>query len=333
MIGRLSQVFERCRTEDAILAVVLRGGGEKAFCAAGDIRALYGSVRSDATRDKTWLQFFIDEYRVDYAIHNFEKPVVALMDGIAMGGGMGLAQGAALRIVTERTRMAMPETRIGMCLMSGRRISWDRCRSTWSCTLVSPAQCSPVPTRLHAVSDICVPSPWLCDFVQRLETLHWDGREKAIDSLRRAFVPPANTEVHPQLEAHREQIRAHFSAADGIESIVRACNRIRPQIGLRRRSPKLTSNSPCMLEVTYHALLRGRQLALADCFRMELGIVYRAMSEGDFLEGVRALIVDKDQRPRWEPVTLAEVHAERVQHFLASPWQGDMHPLEDLGAS
>jgi enoyl-CoA hydratase/carnithine racemase len=100
MIGRLSQVFERCRTEDAILAVVLRGAGEKAFCAGGDIRALYESVRSDATRDKTWLQFFIDEYRLDYAIHNFEKPVVALMDGIAMGGGMGLAQGARARRCT-----------------------------------------------------------------------------------------------------------------------------------------------------------------------------------------------------------------------------------------
>jgi hypothetical protein len=87
-----------------------------------------------------------------------------------------------------------------------------------------------------------------------------------------------------------------------------------------------------MLEVTHRALLRGRHMSLADCFRMEMGIVYRAISDGDFLEGVRALIVDKDQRPRWAPATLAEVRAERVQHVLASPWRRDMHPLADLGA-
>ncbi|WP_244195573.1 enoyl-CoA hydratase/isomerase family protein [Caballeronia arationis] len=334
MIGRLSQVFERCRTEDAILAVVLRGAGEKAFCAGGDIRALYESVRSDATRDKTWLQFFIDEYRLDYAIHNSEKPVVALMDGIAMGGGMGLAQGAALRIVTERTRMAMPETRIGMLPDVGATYFMGKMSLDMELYVgLTGAMLSGADAVACGLADICVPSPWLRDFVQRLETLHWDGREEAIDSLRRAFVPPANTEVYAQLEAHREQIRAHFSAADGIESIVRSLQQDTPTDWSTATLAALTSNSPCMLEVTYHALLRGRQLALADCFRMELGIVYRAISEGDFLEGVRALIVDKDQRPRWKPVTLAEVHAERVQHFLASPWPGDMHPLEDLGAS
>jgi hypothetical protein len=87
-----------------------------------------------------------------------------------------------------------------------------------------------------------------------------------------------------------------------------------------------------MLEVTYHALLRGRQMSLSDCFRMELGVVYRAIDDGDFVEGVRALIIDKDERPRFAPTTLAQVRAERVQHFLSSPWRKEMHPLADLCA-
>ena len=86
-----------------------------------------------------------------------------------------------------------------------------------------------------------------------------------------------------------------------------------------------------MLEVTREALLRGRQMTLAECFRMELGIVGRAIEEGDFCEGVRAHLVDKDRKPRWAPATLVEVRTERVQHFLASPWRAEAHPLADLG--
>ncbi len=110
MVRELSILIERCRTDDDIVAVVLRGAGEKGFCAGGDVRALY---RMATQKDTGWQQFFIDEYRLDYALHRFPKPVVALLDGITMGGGMGLGQGAKLRIVTDRTKIAMPETRIG----------------------------------------------------------------------------------------------------------------------------------------------------------------------------------------------------------------------------
>jgi hypothetical protein len=93
----------------------------------------------------------------------------------------------------------------------------------------------------------------------------------------------------------------------------------------------LTSHSPTMLHVTREALLRGRQMTLAECFRMELGIVSRVIEEGDFCEGVRANLVDKDRQPRWAPMTLTEVRTERVRRFLASPWRSDAHPLADLG--
>ncbi|MGC2036346.1 enoyl-CoA hydratase/isomerase family protein, partial [Paraburkholderia caledonica] len=94
----------------------------------------------------------------------------------------------------------------------------------------------------------------------------------------------------------------------------------------------LAAHSPTMLYVTREALLRGRQMTLAECFRMELGIVKRAIEEGDFCEGVRAQLIDKDRKGRWAPATLAEVRPERVRHFLSSPWKQEAHPLADLGA-
>ncbi|SAL54821.1 enoyl-CoA hydratase/isomerase [Caballeronia terrestris] len=329
MIVLLADAFERCRNDDAIAAVVLRGAGEKAFCAGGDIRALYDGARSNTP----WLPFFIDEYRLDYAIHHFPKPVVALMDGIVLGGGMGLAQGAALRVVTERTKMAMPETRIGMLPDVGatyfmRRMPLD----VELYAGLTGAMLGGADAVAYGLADVCVPSAWLRDFMQRIEALSWD---KPLDALRRVFVPPANIERDAPLDAHRAQIRRHFGGATsgGVERIVSSlAGDTSTEFGAATLAT-LTSHSPTMLEVTHRALLRGRHMSLADCFRMEMGIVYRAISDGDFLEGVRALIVDKDQRPRWAPATLAEVRAERVQHFLASPWRREMHPLADLGAA
>ena len=329
MIGRLAGAFERCRADDAIVAVVLRGAGEKAFCAGGDIRALHDAARSGMP----WLSFFVDEYRLDYAIHHFPKPVVALMDGIVMGGGMGLAQGAALRVVTERTKMAMPETRIGMVPDVGathfmRRMPLD----VELYAGLTGATLSGADAAAFGLADVCVPSTWLRDFVQRLEAVRWDQSEKPLDALRRVFVPPANVERDAPLDAHRAQIRRHFGGAGGVERIVAGLRQDAASEWAAATLAALTSHSPTMLEVTHHALSRGRHMTLADCFRMELGIVYRAISDGDCLEGVRALLIDRDQRPRWAPATLAEVRAERVQHFLSSPWRSAMHPLADLGA-
>lgn len=334
MIRRLAQAFERCRADDAIAAVVLRGAGEKAFCAGGDIRALHESVRNDAARETPWLHFFIDEYRLDFAIHHFPKPVVALMDGIVMGGGMGLAQGAALRVVTERTRMAMPETRIGMLPDVGATYFMGKMPLDVGLYAgLTGAMLSGADAVAFGLADVCVPSSWLRDFMPRLEALRWNGSENAMNSLRRVFVPPVNIETDAPLKAHRAQITRHFTASAGIEPIINGLRGDTSTDWSTATLAALTSYSPCMLEVTHRALLRGRDMALADCFRMELGIVYRTVCEGDFLEGVRALIVDKDQNPRWSPATLAEVQAEHVRHLLESPWQRGQHPLADLGAS
>ncbi|MEM5385696.1 enoyl-CoA hydratase/isomerase family protein [Paraburkholderia phymatum] len=339
MVRELAVLIERCRTDSEIVAVVLRGAGAKGFCAGGDVRALYAMRERN---ESGWQQFFIDEYRLDYALHQFPKPVVALLDGITMGGGMGLGQAARLRIVTERTKMAMPETRIGFLpdvgatrFLSVMPAEVELYVGLTGATLTGA-------DALHVgLADLCVPSEWLDTFEERLLRIATAdaSADELMRALRTVFEPPCNIVPHAGLGAFAQLILRHFDRRSGIERIVATLRQ-----DLEREHPRelrqwlqaaydaMTSHSPTMLYVTRDALLRGRQMTLAECFRMELGIVTRAIEEGDFSEGVRAHLVDKDRKPRWAPATLAEVRPERVRHFLASPWRTEAHPLADLGA-
>ncbi|WP_431824605.1 enoyl-CoA hydratase/isomerase family protein [Burkholderia sp. F1] len=334
MVRELAALLERCRADDQIVAVVLRGAGEKGFCAGGDVRALY---RGAAQRD-TWLPFFVDEYRLDYAIHTFPKPVVALMDGITMGGGMGLAQGAALRVATERSKIAMPETRIGFVPDVGATHFLARMPVELELYVgLTGATLSGADAFAAKLADLCVPSSWLDTFETRIENLKWDGDVPA--ALRRVFEPPCNVVPHAAIDSQLPWIVRHFDKRSTVERTVAtlAQELARDELSREHRQwlqatlDALLGHSPTMLAVTREALLRGRQMTLAESFRMELGIVARAIEEGDFREGVRAHLVDKDRKPRWAPASLVELRAERVRHFLTSPWKLPAHPLVELG--
>ncbi|MBN3757440.1 enoyl-CoA hydratase/isomerase family protein [Paraburkholderia sp. Tr-20389] len=338
MVRELASLIERCRNDSEIVAVVLRGAGAKGFCAGGDVRALHGMRQRN---DSGWQQFFIDEYRLDYALHTFPKPVVALLDGITMGGGMGLGQAARLRIVTERTKIAMPETRIGFLPDVGATRFLSMMPAELELYVGLTGATLTGADALHCrLADLCVPSEWLDTFEERLLRVSTAdiAAGDLLRALRTVFEPPCNIVPHAGLGAFTQAIMRHFDKRSGVERIVAALRQ-----DLEREHPRemrqwlqatydaLTSHSPTMLYVTRDALLRGRQMTLAECFRMELGIVTRAIEEGDFSEGVRAHLVDKDRKPRWAPATLAEVRPERVRHFLSSPWRTQAHPLASLG--
>ncbi|MGV2290727.1 enoyl-CoA hydratase/isomerase family protein [Trinickia sp. YCB016] len=342
MVRELAEHVERCRTDDKIVALVLRGSGEKGFCAGGDVRALYHASGASGASDATpaWQQFFIDEYRLDFALHAFPKPIVALMDGITMGGGMGLAQAATLRIATERSKIAMPETRIGFVpdvgatrFLSVMPVELELYVGLTGTTLTGA---DAVRCRL---ADACVQSEWLRTFEARLQRMPADDIERLEQHLTDVFVPPANITPHAAIEAFMPLIVKHFAArltVPDIAASLAADLQLDPPRELRSwlqaTLDALASHSPTMLHVTREALLRGRSMTLAECFRMELGIATRAIDDGDFREGVRAHLVDKDRQPHWQPATLAEVRVERERHFLRSPWMSEKHPLAELGA-
>ncbi|WP_197325610.1 enoyl-CoA hydratase/isomerase family protein [Ralstonia solanacearum] len=342
MVRQLSALLAHCRDDAGIAAVVLRGAGEKGFCAGGDVRALHRLARQGKAHGHDgWLQFFIDEYRLDYALHQFPKPVVALLDGISMGGGMGLGQGARLRVVTERSRIAMPETRIGFLPDVGATHFLGAMPPEMALYIGLTGTTLSGADALHCrLADLCVPAEWLASFEDRLQRLsHAGGPDDLMQALRRVFEPPCNIVPHAAIARATPWIVRYFDRRSTVDRIVATLRESLERDPAREARQWLlatldamTTHSPTMLHVTREALLRGRQLTLAECFRMELGIVARAIEEGDFCEGVRAHLVDKDHRPGWAPATLAEVRPERVRHFLSSPWRGAVHPLACLGA-
>ncbi|RQS06291.1 enoyl-CoA hydratase/isomerase family protein [Burkholderia sp. Bp8998] len=335
MIGELAALLERCRTDDQIVAVVLRGAGDRGFCAGGDVRQLYRMLGEGST---DWLSFFVDEYRLDYAIHTFPKPVVALMDGVTMGGGMGLAQGAALRVATERSKIAMPETRIGLVPDVGATHFLSRMPVELELYVgLTGVVLSGADALTAKLADLCVPSSWLDTFETRIERVKWNG--EVLPALCEVFEPPCNVVPHAALDSQMAWIVRHFDKRSTVERIVMTLKQDLARDELAREHRQwlqatlnaLLSHSPTMLCVTREALLRGRQMTLAESFRMELDIVARAISDGDFREGVRAHLVDKDRKPRWAPMSLVEVRAERTRVHLTSLWRCEAHPLVALG--
>ncbi|MEM5316606.1 enoyl-CoA hydratase/isomerase family protein [Paraburkholderia sp. JHI869] len=339
MVRELATLLERVRTDDDIVALVLEGAGPKGFCAGGDVRAIYQLAREKAREGANgWQQFFVDEYRLDFALHTFSKPLVALLDGVTMGGGMGLGQAAALRVATSRTKIAMPETRIGLLPDVGATHFLAKMPVELALYVgLTGAMLSGADAVHCGLADACVPGEWLDGYEARLLAAQWSSDVHA--NLREVFVAPCHEANDGALASFTPLIVRHFDHRLRVEQIVSTLradlereHSQGEQAWLEATLEALTHYSPTMLEVTREALLRGRHMTLAECFRMELGIVGRAIEEGDFCEGVRAHLVDKDRKPRWAPATLVEVRTERVQQFLASPWRGEAHPLADLGA-
>jgi enoyl-CoA hydratase/carnithine racemase len=296
MLKGLRERLDAWERDDRVRTVVLRGAGGKAFCAGGDLRTFHDGMRTGADQQR---QYFAFEYALDYRIHTYPKPVVAVMDGIVMGGGMGIAQGASLRIVTDRTRMAMPETAIGLFPDVGG--SWFLSR---------------VPGEIGTYLGLAGPTIGAADALYcGLADLHVGAPLAA-----------------PELEALRPAIDRHF-AHDSVAAILGSLeSEDRPECRewAGRTLQALRKRSPTMLVVTLEQLRRGARLSLAECFRMELNLVHGALEHGDFLEGVRAVIVDKDNRPRWRPERLGEVDPAVVRKFFAPRWNAAQHPLATI---
>lgn len=316
MVRLLQRQLSAWADDGQILAVVLRGAGEKAFCAGGDIRALYDSYQAG---DDQWQRFFEEEYALDQYIHAYPKPFLALVDGFVLGGGMGLMQGAALRVITERTRMGMPETAIGYFPDVGSSHFLSRLPGELGTYLgVTGNQIRAADALYAGLADWCLPSEQLAEFDRCLDNLSWNT--PARETLRTLLATLASrTLPGAELKALHPAIEQHF-AQDSIAAI-RASLQGETREAFRAWAEDtlkvLDSRSPLALCVTLELLRRGRQLSLAECFAQELHLDRQWFAAGDFIEGVRALIVDKDKNPRWNPPHLEDVDPAQVQRLFA----------------
>lgn len=337
MITGLREALGEYACAPEVRAVVIRGAGERAFCAGGDIRALYESFKSAGSLHH---EFFIEEYRLDYFLHHYPKPYVAILDGITMGGGMGLAQGSNLRIVGDRTRIAMPEVGIGLFPDVGASYFLSHLPGALGIYLaLTGSQIRAAEVLYAGLADVYLPSAAIKGVDAAFDTLIWsdDARadlSRAIQLLAATHLPvtqPTGLPV-PSLKAMRAAIDTHFSPATvpGILNSLGGETRAEYSEWAQQTLKLMSGRSPTMLRVTLRQLQLGRHMSLADCFRMELGMTRQCFIQGDFLEGVRALIIDKDNAPHWSPARLEDVTDAAVSAFFESPWVGAAHPLRDL---
>jgi enoyl-CoA hydratase/carnithine racemase len=337
MVEELKAALERFTADPGIRGVLLQGAGEKAFCAGGDVRAVYDSFHGAGTLHD---EFFVREYPLDFQLHQFPKPYLALMNGIVMGGGMGIAQGSRLRIVGDRTRMAMPEVGIGFFPDVGATYFLSRLPGALGLYLaLTGTQIRAADTLYVGLADYYLPPAALRNLQSELDTLRWSapGSEAGRSDLERLLGRLAGDAGVAQageapLAKLRPAIDQHFAAASVSELLASLDRESRREYAQWAQDTRklLLARSPTMLAVTLRQIHLGRSMNLADCLRMELGMVRQCFVHGDFMEGVRAVLVDKDNTPRWQPRRIEEVTAASVDAIFHDPWAGGVHPLANL---
>ncbi len=333
MIRDISKALFAWRDDASITHVLLRGAKWNkaseapepfgAFCAGGDIRYFHEAVYSqpsDVLNRESLEAFFTEEYTLNHLIHHYPKPVIAFMDGVVMGGGMGLTQGASTRIVTERTKMAMPETAIGLFPDVGGGYFLSRCANS---TIGVGEYLALTGQMLNGQEAI---SMGLADvFIESKELLAiWNDPIPFGLSLSKSEpLPVVNLDL----------MQKHF-AHSSLQAIVQSLQADDSEWA-KTALAKLQKNSPLMLAVTLEQVRRARTMSLADDLRMERDMVYHCFAgtpsqHSDTVEGIRALVIDKDHTPKWQPAPIEDVTPAMVNAFFVSPWSAGEHPLRVL---
>jgi enoyl-CoA hydratase/carnithine racemase len=330
MVRAITQVLMQWRGDAGVDAVVIKSTSEKALCAGGDIRFFYDVGRATPTGGSALLEdFFTEEYALNHLIHFYPKPYIALMDGVVMGGGMGIAQGGpdcGLRIVTERTKMAMPEVNIGLFPDVGGSHFLSHAPGQLGRYLGLTGLTIGAADALYlGLADVFVPVEKLAALAELFEAAPGAELPAAIRELAAPFAGEAGAS---ELAKQRALIDRHFAAptvAGVMESLAGDDNPF-----AQKALAAMRQRSPLMMCVTSELLERGAKMDVAGCLRMERTVVRRNFENGEVLEGVRALVIDKDNAPKWNPATLEEVTPEMVARFFEPAWPDYAHPLRHL---
>ena len=334
MIRSITQTLLVWRDNEAVNAVAMRGvskaGPFGTFCAGGDIRFFHQAAIAG---DPALEDFFTEEYSLNHLIHSYPKPTIAFMDGIVMGGGMGLAQGMSLRIVTEHTKMAMPETQIGLFPDVGGGYFLSRCPGHIGEWLgLTGEMVAPNDAMAFGLADAVVDSQSLPAIWQALGSLAHPDTVALQNLINRNAA--ANKDHSARARGLIDPIFTKNSVAEIIYAL-QADTSTWAQDTLTR----LRHKSPLMLHVTLAQIRRARSITLAQDLRMERDLVHHCFNprhlnktpaQSETVEGIRAQAIDKDRTPRWSPASIEEVTDAMVEPFFASPWAASAHPLRTL---
>jgi enoyl-CoA hydratase len=310
MVEAMLQQLTAWADDDAVATVLVRGAGDRGLCAGGDIVAIYQDMLAGggATAD-----FWATEYRLNALISRYPKPYVAFMDGLVLGGGVGISAHGSVRVVTERTRTGMPETTIGFVPDVGGTLLLFRAPGECGThAALTGAHLSGADALFLGLADHFVPSESLPALAEALES------STAAAAVGR-FVqePPASA-----LAQQRAWIDSAYTA-DDVEAILR---RLRAAGGeAADAAATIEAKSPTAVKLTLASLRRVRGLSLEEALAQEYRVGLRSLKGTDFREGIRAQVVDKDRNPQWKPASLAEVTPADVERYFAPLGDRELH--------
>ena len=336
MVRDLSAALTSWQGDPGISVVAIRGTNKVGqpgtadalfggFCAGGDIRFFHAAALAG---DAELGEFFTEEYALNHLIHNYPKPYIAFMDGVVMGGGMGLCQGAKIRIVTDHTKMAMPETNIGLFPDVGGGYFLSRCPGRVGEYLALTGEVIGADEAIdYGLADVKVNTSSLHALWDTLGTV-------SLDDWNATHLGAASTHKTAGGGLKLSRIDEHFGLVR-VKHMVDSLEKAKDDLWAKKTAAVLRKRSPLMLHVALEQIRRARSMTLADDLRMERDMVHhcfnlRPGAACETVEGIRALAVDKDYSPKWNPPRIEDVKPGMADAFFVSPWATDTHPLQHL---
>jgi enoyl-CoA hydratase/carnithine racemase len=339
MVKMLLKQLALWRDDPQVALVVLSGAGEKGFCAGGDIKHLYQQLAdSPGQYTQDIADFFTYEYQLDYLIHTFKKPILVLGSGIVMGGGMGLFMGASHRVVDETTKLAMPEVNIGLFPDVGA--SWFLSRLPEKVGIflgITGATLNAGDAKHLAMAQSFIIKEKHQQVIEQLLTLGWGdtvalNHEKLssylteIERVCKVKLPQSD------IRSHQELLNELVNPDDIFATVEHVLQTESESLWYQQAKNNLAYGSPLTVALVFKQLALGKSLSLHQCFKMELTLALKSAQFGEFLEGTRALLIDKDKQPNWKYHSIRDVEPSRLDWFFESLWPEHEHPLAAIAS-
>jgi len=339
MVQLLTPQLLAWQQDPEIALVMIEGAGEKAFCAGGDVVQLYKAATSagDGSYSQDIETFFTKEYELDYLIHTFDKPILLWGHGIVMGGGLGLLAGASHRVVTEKSRIAMPEITIGLYPDVGGTYFLNKMPPGCGLFLgLTGASINAADAKYVKLADHFVCNENKVNVIEELLLVQWGDTEalnhqKLTDVLMK-FEVQDKIQMPKGNLSHHQELLTEIANMNRVESaVVAILDHKTEEKWFTKAQVALGDGSALTAHIVKRQLELGKELSLADCFRLELGVSCNCAAIGEFSEGVRALLIEKDNNPDWMFATVHDVDPAMVDKMFNSPWKKEQHPLASLG--
>jgi len=314
MVDAIGEKLKSWEMDNDIKCVIIKGAGERGLCAGGDIKTLYNAQDSTEKIEQTY-EFFSKEYQTDLAIANFPKPIIAVLDGIVMGGGVGLTYGADIKIVTERTTWAMPETSIGFFPDVGAAYFLNKAPGMIGRYLgLTGSQVKASDLLFINAASHYMSFETIGHFLNKLEDVDLSGGtiERTLQALLVDYSTTPTNEG--DIFLNQKEINSYFDYPT-VEAIVDSLEKNSSAFS-KKTYEVLLSKSPVSLKVTLNQLIDGEQKSLEACLMTDLILAKNFMKHPDFFEGVRSVVIDKDFTPNYQYGTLAAVSNQLVNDFF-----------------